>query len=591
MRFATALLLLSSLEVVVAHVGHPDWQLKTPKHAPGLHAFHAAKQQESLADRRADAAVLLWNDEAQLTFNVNPKTGGSLTGKYPAYTFTQPLDHFDPSNNVTFEQRYWFSTKYYKPPSHRKEGEKTVVYVLDSGETNAEGRLPYLDHGILDILAGATGGISVVLEHRYYGKSYPPRSVISPPGPYWDSDAMRFLNNTQALEDSANFVRQIKFPGVEEDLTGGPNKTRWISYGGSYPGARSAHLRVLYPELFTGAIASSAVVQAIEDYPEYMYPIARGAEASCAQAIQAAVAGFDSIAVPLSKAARHEQRDAFLEIMGTPNLTHVADLANLWAAPLGSFQALNWDASISSQPFWDSFCGNITAATDRSAQLMRQGNAHNLSLPKETYQYAAFIRDNFADDCLRETQGTAQASVADLCFGTYNYTDARQTTTLNAGHSWVFQTCQTWGYFQSAPPEPTPGHPAGPKLISSLIDHNYSTEVCRQGYLPGKHYNLPAHPNISEVNALGGFALSTTNLALIDGQYDPWRPACAHSEEYAFGGARSDTLERPFKLIPDCWHHCDENSLPVAQRDNEPPRIKAIHQEQVEFVKHWLHMP
>jgi len=35
------------------------------------------------------------------------------------------------------------------------------------------------------------------------------------------------------------------------------NNTPWIYYGGSYAGARAAHMRVKYPELVWGAIASS----------------------------------------------------------------------------------------------------------------------------------------------------------------------------------------------------------------------------------------------------------------------------------------------------------------------------------------------
>lgn len=30
-------------------------------------------------------------------------------------------------------------------------------------------RLPFLDTGIMDILAKATNGLGIVLEHRYYG--------------------------------------------------------------------------------------------------------------------------------------------------------------------------------------------------------------------------------------------------------------------------------------------------------------------------------------------------------------------------------------------------------------------------------------
>jgi hypothetical protein len=43
----------------------------------------------------------------------------------------------------------------------------------------------------------------------------------------------RWLNNEQALEDSANFMRNVKFKGIDEDLTA-PN-TPWIYYGVRMP--------------------------------------------------------------------------------------------------------------------------------------------------------------------------------------------------------------------------------------------------------------------------------------------------------------------------------------------------------------------
>lgn len=43
----------------------------------------------------------------------------------------------------------------------------------------------------------------------------------------------------------------------------------WITIGGSYPGALSAWFRYKYPHLTIGAIASSAVILAIEDMKDF----------------------------------------------------------------------------------------------------------------------------------------------------------------------------------------------------------------------------------------------------------------------------------------------------------------------------------
>jgi hypothetical protein len=84
------------------------------------------------------------------------------TPQFPQYNFTQPLDHFAPPGGVTFEQRYWVSTRHYNASS---PGPVPVI-VLDAGESDGGEHLSLLDTGIVDILAKATGGVGVVLEHR-----------------------------------------------------------------------------------------------------------------------------------------------------------------------------------------------------------------------------------------------------------------------------------------------------------------------------------------------------------------------------------------------------------------------------------------
>ena len=98
------------------------------------------------------AQATISDHDAQATFEVASKP------KYEAYCFEQPLTHFSSSANTTFCQRYWMDASAYR--------EGGPVFVLDGGETDGAGRLPYLEKGILQILANETGGLSIVLEHR-----------------------------------------------------------------------------------------------------------------------------------------------------------------------------------------------------------------------------------------------------------------------------------------------------------------------------------------------------------------------------------------------------------------------------------------
>ncbi|PWZ02731.1 hypothetical protein BCV70DRAFT_224424 [Testicularia cyperi] len=523
-------------------------------------------------------------------------TSGSDAHNISEPTFyNQPLDHFDNTTQARFDQRFYYSTRHYVPASQRKAGEVVPIYILDSGEADASERIPYLDKGILDILSQATGGIGIILEHRYYGTSTPNRTDLGP-GESWGVDQLRWLTNKQALEDSAEFIRHLKIPGTDNS-----EARKVIYYGGSYPGARSAHMRLLYPELVHGAIASSAVTAAVDEFPEYFYPVARGAPTNCSQAIQAAVAGIDRIIAPNPRTGGNQpDRDAnktaaLLDLFGLKGLTNLADLANLNTYPLGSFQSLNWDPEWSSDEF-GKFCDVLTTygvkGYDAGSESQNAVDA-GLDVSREVHAYAKYMRDNYAKPCVEGEDGEP-GSTPDACFGT-NYEKFANTKRLSAGKAWTFQYCSTWGYIMTAPPVPEAKTAAdgsryfvssGPKLVSTLLDYAYAHEICEKGFPAGEHYTMPARPDIDEVNKLGGFELEFDRLAFVDGQYDPWRPATVHSEEFAYGGNRPDTLQKPFKLIPDCWHHCDENG--VKDPAKTPERVRLIHQQQIAFVKEWL---
>jgi hypothetical protein len=138
-------------------------------HKPGLLSFQGINIWKLLHQRTSGAGTAIeqrytgpsTHDRASQVPLLNAAAAADF--EFHAETFVQPLDHFGNSTNATFEQRFWVNKRHYLP----RPG--APVIVIDGGETNGEDRLPFLDTGIADILARATGGVGVVLEHRYYG--------------------------------------------------------------------------------------------------------------------------------------------------------------------------------------------------------------------------------------------------------------------------------------------------------------------------------------------------------------------------------------------------------------------------------------
>ncbi|KIY62526.1 peptidase S28 [Cylindrobasidium torrendii FP15055 ss-10] len=480
--------------------------------------------------------------------------------EFPAQWFEQPLDHFDKSVRDTFQQRYWVNTRHYDPSV------PGPVFVLDGGETSGEGRLPFLDTGIVEILARATGGVGVVLEHRYYGESIAVQNLTT--------DSLRFLTNEQSAADSANFMANVNFTsvGITEDLTA-PG-TPWIYYGGSYAGARAAHMRVLYPELTYGAIASSAVTHAAILFWEYSDLIRQVADQKCINHIINTVDTVDRIL------GYSHVKGPFKKLFGITDLEHDDDFASLLESPIGYWQAKCWDPKYGSTGF-DDFCealskppvGHISAAADLpfDHESRMVGVAEDLRVDFTVLNYAKWVKENVVASCPED-------STQEECFGTH---DASKFQTYNLSQEWrlwMFQVCTQWGYFMTRPP-----FNDYPSIVSRHITLDYESKICRQAYPPGEHFTVPTMPNISAVNALGDFDLAADRLAFIDGGIDPWRPATPHSD-YALD--REDTLLRPFKTIPNGVHHYDEWGY--KNLADEPAEIRKVHGEMIAFVMEWL---
>ncbi|KAI1723582.1 serine carboxypeptidase s28 domain-containing protein [Ditylenchus destructor] len=167
--------------------------------------------------------------------------------RYTTYhSIEQDLDHFDTSVTDKWTQYYYYND------IHETTGGPIFLHLGGEGPINS-----YYVGWILSLYNWAQNfGASIyALEHRFYGKSQPKEDV--------SVENLKWLKSEQALADAAVFVKAIN---KARDLT----NTKWIVFGGSYPGNLAAWFRFKYPDLVYGAIASSAPVLAKVDFFEYL---------------------------------------------------------------------------------------------------------------------------------------------------------------------------------------------------------------------------------------------------------------------------------------------------------------------------------
>ncbi len=74
-----------------------------------------------------------------------------------------------------------------------------------------------------------------------------------------------------------------------------PSSTKWVVFGGSYSGSLAAWARLKYPNLFVGAFATSAPVQAQLDFSQYFDVCARSLGAQCSKNLASSTATLTTL--------------------------------------------------------------------------------------------------------------------------------------------------------------------------------------------------------------------------------------------------------------------------------------------------------
>lgn len=356
----------------------------------------------------------------------------SKSSHIKAYDIPVPVDHFhndtryEPHSDAQFHLRYWLDTSNYRPGG--------PVIVLHSGEFDSTGRLPYLEHGIVPVLTKAFGGVGLVMEHRYYGESFPMETT--------STENLRFLSVEQALADTAYFARNITFPGLEHvNLTAGA--APWIIYGGSYAATVAALSRKIYPDVFWGAISSSGVPQSIDDYWQYLEAARHFAPKGCVEATQKLTHIVDNILFGGDKDQIDKLKELF-HLQGLENDEFGETIASLGG--IMSLQSTMWDIEEDS-PHLGYYCGAVTSDAPLFASMRHRiararhfvsigGYEHQVNeLAMPLLNWAGIVRFNLRD----ALKGPCKGKSARECFSNrFLNTDE---TSLDWERSWKYQTC------------------------------------------------------------------------------------------------------------------------------------------------------
>ena len=388
------------------------------------------------------------------------------------FWYTQKLDHFNPQNNATWMQRYYDIDQYWDSQSG-----PLFLYICGEGTC----RQP-ADNSFVVNLAKEFKGRVLALEHRFYGMSQPTSD--------WSTENLRYLTPDLGLADLAQFATE---KSEEFSAKHGIPHRRWITVGGSYPGALSAWFRYKYPHVAFASLASSGVVDAIANYHQYDEQVYNSTAKS-------------GIECP----ERFAKATQYVE--GMINDGHREEI----------FKLFDYDGDMVDGEFYY-FWGDLIAGP---------------------VQYGA--RTTFCegllsqpDDIDQQLQWLKEFSIQQgMVLADYK-AEFLQNTTIefnNNGRQWTYQTCANLGYFQ------TPAE-VGTPMRGKNVGIDFWEEFC------GRVYGIEIFPDTHHWNTrYGAKQPRATKIIFTNGSEDPWKHASITESD--------DPNIIPLEIVCDDCAHC-----------------------------------
>ncbi|CAG2101391.1 unnamed protein product [Medioppia subpectinata] len=256
---------------------------------------------------------------------------------------------------------------------------------------------------------------------------------------------------------------------------------KWVVFGGSYAGNLAAWFREKYPNIAIGAIASSAPVNLVVNFKNYLGVIIEVLGKECSDNIRKAYMEMENLL---------KTPEGVIKLRKILNLCDNFDGKtvndNRWLA-----EEMMWDIAVAVQ------------SNSNISGVINTMNNPSGGTPLERYaklQTWTYINDSFTCNYVNYTQ------IAIL-----------KNTTINPhkiGRQWMYQTCTEFGYFQTS------------DALDYAFGHYFPVEYYAQqcADIFGPQFTLQSiQKAVDRTNAYyGGLKPNVTNVVFPNGSLDPW---------------------------------------------------------------------
>jgi pimeloyl-ACP methyl ester carboxylesterase len=390
-------------------------------------------------------------------------TEGPLSDDVTTANFTQMLDHFDPSENRTWQQVYQINKNVYRPGG--------PIFVMISGEAPID--ISWMTFGQWYKNAKLYGALMFQLEHRFFGDSHPLSDA--------SDKNLVYLTSDQALADLDYFIKAKKEEYSIDKV---------IVFGGSYAGNLAAWYREKYSTAL-GSIASSGPVTAELDFTQYLETVGSTLDyfvPGCYDQVEQAFAALQSL-------------------FDNENQTEITELFKPCSPAL-----INFTDPYYMYSFFDTLINPWAGAVQYTAPDKETS---------EVYELCQYMTNNsFADDPIhRLSKLYTEIQINCIDYDYTKYIDALKETNWDALYvgsgtrQWSWLTCSEFAYYQSTDSQNQPFGQTVP--VDFMID-----VTCTKVF--GQTYSQINASVIKTNNNYGGVNGQEKNVYLPNGSLDPW---------------------------------------------------------------------